>query len=158
MSSLRSLHIHSFLICFLSRPMSTSCLLRSVARVHSRGIGPPTEDTNEAWAERNAGGTRIPNQRIGSRSFLLSFESCDVDEVSLCFSDASSWGSSVSAAVSSGASATANTTLDPFSVKALLALLVVHRHEIACASRLTSSARLASYRRNSPARTARVHC
>ena len=57
---------YSFLICFLSRPISISCFRSSLIKVATRGTGSSTADTNEAWAARKAGGTRIPNHRIES--------------------------------------------------------------------------------------------
>lgn len=56
---------YSFLICFLTRPISISWFLRDFCRVERVTTGSVTAEVKEAWAERSAGGTSTPNQRRG---------------------------------------------------------------------------------------------
>jgi hypothetical protein len=87
---------YNFLICFLILPISISWLRSSLATFAKCGIGPSIAATKLDCAERSAGGTRIPNQRIGSAGlagFLLSFSS-NADVVFGSFSDSSSFDSS----------------------------------------------------------------
>lgn len=55
-----------FLIAFLVRPISISSSRISAARFTNFGTGPSTVFTNVLCALRRAGGTRMPNHRIGS--------------------------------------------------------------------------------------------
>jgi hypothetical protein len=61
----------SFFICFLSRAMSISCILRSLTSDANWGTGPSIADVNVACAAFSAGGTRMPNHRRGVVYFLV---------------------------------------------------------------------------------------
>lgn len=55
-----------FLTAFLALPISTSNPRSSAPSPTSRGTGPSTARTKLLCAVRSAGGTRMPNQRMGS--------------------------------------------------------------------------------------------
>lgn len=59
-------HPELFLIAFLALPTSISSSRSSAARPTILGTGPSTARTKLLCALRSAGGTRMPNQRIGS--------------------------------------------------------------------------------------------
>jgi hypothetical protein len=67
----RMVHVSrsNFLICFLSRAMSISCILRLLTSDAKWGTGPSMAEVKVACAAFSAGGTRMPNHRRGVVGF-----------------------------------------------------------------------------------------